>query len=87
MTAQPAKLRTIVIIGAKIKTILLELIPAFIAFNNSPIDTTSAPEPIFLSSLNKVKFELDFTEKHIIGLIFLNILLNLKKLFFNCASE
>ena len=57
------------------------------AFSNSPIDTTSAPDPIFLNSLNKVRFELDFTEKHIIGLIFLNTLLNLKKLFLNCASE
>ena len=69
------------------KTIFLELIPTFIAFSSSPIDTTSAPDPIFLNSLSKVRFELDFTEKHIIGLIFLNILLNLKKLFLNCASE
>ena len=59
------------------KTILLLLIPTFVAFNNSPIDTTSAPDPIFFNSLSKVKFEFDFTEKHIIGLIFLNALLKL----------
>ena len=44
-------------------------------------------KPIFLNSFSKVSFELDFTAKHIIGLIFLNKLLNLKKLFLNCASE
>ena len=32
------------------KTIFFGLIPAFIAFNSSPIDTTSAPEPIFFNS-------------------------------------
>jgi hypothetical protein len=57
------------------KTIFLALIPAFVAFNNSPIDTISAPEPIFFSSFNKVRFEFDFTEKHIIGLTVLNALL------------
>jgi len=69
------------------KTIFFGLMPAFIAFSNSPSDTTSAPEPIYLSSLSKVKFELDFTEKHIIGLIFLNVLLKRLKLSFNCESE
>jgi len=34
------------------KTIFLVLIPAFVAFNNSPIDTTSAPEPIFFNSFS-----------------------------------
>jgi len=69
------------------KTIFFGLIPTFIAFNNSPIDTTSAPEPNFFSSLSKARLELDFTEKHIIGLVALNILLKLLKLFFNCESE
>ena len=54
------------------ETIFLPLIPAFIAFNNSPMDTTSAPEPIFFNSLSRVRFELDLTEKHIIGLTLLN---------------
>ena len=47
---------------------LLLLIPALIAFNSSPIETTSAPDPIFFNSFSNVKFELDFTEKHIKGL-------------------
>ena len=34
------------------KTILLGLIPDFKAFNNSPPETTSAPEPIFFKILN-----------------------------------
>ena len=59
------------------KTIFLALIPAFVAFSNSPIDTTSAPEPIFFNSLSKVRFEFDFTEKHIVGLITLNALLKI----------
>ena len=57
------------------KTIFFALIPAFVAFNNSPTDTTSAPEPIFFNSFNKVRFEFDFIEKQIIGLIVLNALL------------
>ena len=62
------------------KTILLGLIPAFDTFNNSPAETTSAPEPNLFNSLSKFIFELDFTEKHIKGLIFLNASLKLKKL-------
>ena len=59
------------------KTILLALIPALVAFSNSPADTTSAPDPIFFNSLSKFIFEFDFTEKHISGLVFLNVLLKL----------
>jgi len=60
------------------KTIFLLLIPVFIALSNSPRDTTSAPEPIFFSSLSKVKLELDFIEKHIVGLMVLNALLKVR---------
>jgi len=35
------------------KTIFFGLIPALVAFNNSPTETTSAPEPIFLILLIK----------------------------------
>ena len=59
------------------KTIFFGLIPAFVDFNSSPIDTTSAPEPIFFNSFNKARFEFDFTEKHIIGLTSLNALLRI----------
>ena len=59
------------------KTILLLLIPALIAFNNSPIETTSAPDPIFFNSLSNAKFELDFTEKHINGFVFSKFFLKL----------
>jgi len=54
------------------KTIFLGLILAFKAFNNSPAETTSAPEPIFFNSLSKFIFELDLTEKHTSGLVSLN---------------
>ena len=59
------------------KTIFFELMPAFLAFRSSPIETTSAPEPIFLSSFSRKRLAFDFTEKHIIGLIVLNALLRL----------
>ena len=49
--------------------------PAFIDFKSSPIETTSAPEPIFFNSFSKLIFEFDFTEKHINGSIFLNVCL------------
>ena len=55
--------------------ILLFLIPAFVAFKSSPIDTTSAPEPIFFNSFSNSRLEFDFTEKHINGSIFLNAFL------------
>ena len=65
------------------KTIFFGLIPAFIAFNSSPPETTSAPDPIFFNSLSKdVRFELDFTEKHIKGLVALNALLKFIKITF-----
>ena len=60
------------------KTIFLRFIPALSALINSPIETTSAPEPIFLSSLSKAKFEFDLTEKQINGDIFLKELAKLK---------
>ena len=47
----------------KRRTIFFEAIPALIAFNNSPAETTSAPDPIFFNSLSKETFELDLTEK------------------------
>ncbi len=53
------------------KTIFLGEIPALRAIFNSPIETTSAPEPSFFNSEMSFKFEFDFTEKQIIGLIFL----------------
>ena len=65
------------------KTIFLTLIPAFIAFNISPAETTSAPDPIFFNSLSKVMLELDLTEKQTKGLAVLNALLKALKLFFN----
>ena len=51
------------------KTIFFGLIPAFKAFIISPIDTTSAPQPIFFISLSKLTFEFDFTAKQIKGFI------------------
>ena len=42
-------------------TIFFGLIPALIAFINSPPDTTSAPRLFFLISFNIPKFELAFT--------------------------
>ena len=65
----------------------LETIAAFDTFNSSPAETTSAPEPIFFNSLSKAIFAFDLTEKHIKGFVFLNALLKLLKLFFNCESE
>ena len=38
---------------------------------------------IDFNSISKVKFAFDFTEKHIIGLMFLNAVLKLLKLLFN----
>ena len=51
------------------KTILLGLIPAFKALINSPIETTSAPNPRLPISFNKILFGFDFTEKQIRGFI------------------
>ena len=53
------------------KTIFLVLIPAFIAFIISPLETTSAPQPKFFISFNIFTFEFDLTEKQIKGFIFL----------------
>jgi hypothetical protein len=61
--------------------------PALVAFNNSPSETTSAPEPIFFNSLSKAIFELDLREKHIKGLVALNAFLKTLKLFINCERE
>ena len=44
------------------KTIFLGLILALNAFNNSPSDTTSAPDPNFLNSVKIETFEFDLTE-------------------------
>ena len=49
------------------KTIFFGLIPAFRAIINSPIDTTSAPNPNFLISFMRFMLALDFTEKQING--------------------
>ena len=59
-------------------TILFGFIPAFKAFSNSPDETTSAPEPNFPKNLKIKILELDFTEKHIKGLIFLKFFTKFK---------
>ena len=69
------------------KTIFFVEIPALRAIFNSPIETTSAPEPSFFNSEISFKFEFDFTEKQIIGLIFLKDFLKLLKLNLNCPKE
>ena len=51
--------------------ILFGLIFAFRAFISSPSDTTSAPDPSLPNSDIRETFELDLTEKQIIGLTFL----------------
>ena len=58
------------------KTILFALIPAFKAFSNSPIETTSVPAPNFPRDLRIDKLLLDFAAKQINGFIFLNVLTN-----------
>ncbi|MEY3191991.1 MAG: hypothetical protein RL305_590 [Pseudomonadota bacterium] len=68
-------------------TIFFGEMPAFKAIFNSPIETTSAPEPSFFNSEISFKFEFDFTEKQIIGLIFLKTFLKLLKLNFNWLKE
>ena len=69
------------------KTIFFGEIPALRAIFNSPIETTSAPEPSFFNSEISFKFEFDFTEKQIIGLIFLKDFLKLLKLNLSCPKE
>ena len=61
------------------KTIFDGFIPDLRAAESSPIETTSAPHPSFLSSLRIFIFELDFTEKQIKGLLLLNKFLKLSK--------
>ena len=50
--------------------------PDLIAFSNSPPETTSAPDPIFLKTFKICIFELAFTEKQIKGLDFLKLFKN-----------
>ena len=64
-----AKVSSSLVFPTPEKTIFFTSIPAFIAFINSPPETTSAPDPIFFNSLSKVILELDLTEKHIKGLL------------------
>ena len=64
------------------KTIFFGLIPAFKAIFNSPIDTTSAPQPSLFKFFKISKFEFDLTEKQIKGLILLKQFLKLFKFNF-----
>ena len=69
------------------KTILLGFIPDFKASINSPTETTSAPRPSLAYSLIIALLELDFSEKHINGLTFENVLLKKIALLCNCFCE
>ena len=60
------------------KTILLALIPAFNAFNNSPPETTSAPAPNFPKILSIATLLFDLAAKQTSGLVFLKLLVNFK---------
>ena len=66
-----ANLNSLSVFPTPEKTIFFGLILAFNAFNNSPSDTTSAPDPNLPNSVKIETFELDLTEKQTRGLNFL----------------
>ena len=61
--------------------------PALSAIINSPIETTSAPNPNFLISLIRFTLVLDLIAKHISGENDLKLFLKLFIFFFNCLYE
>ena len=69
------------------KTIFLGFIPALRAIKSSPFETTSAPIPNLFISFKIWILELDFTEKHIKGLIDLKLFLKFWIFFFNWLNE
>ena len=72
-----AKFNSSIVLPTPEKTIFFGLIPAFKAIINSPIDTTSAPNPWFFIILKIFILQFDFTEKQIKGFIYLKLFLKL----------
>ena len=65
-----AKFSSLEVFPTPENTILFGLKPTFKTFWSSPIETTSAPNPLSFIIFNNFEFELDLTEKHINGFVF-----------------